>query len=405
MPGYKYSPSFWQDSEFEEWWDVVKNEWEKLMNGYYENACSDKNHFARTSVMCIHQIDDSDPKAFVEERLKILQYHTFSSSFYDRQGMGSTIIGCLDCAIQMLLQTRLFVSIYDAVHAVPPCPNTWVSMEYVMSTIQYPSIMSRSYHNKALFQRLIVFSAIGIFRSTYRSGTDLALSPPSKVVTCFYFILKIRTYRQFKWFITVNNGFCFGLMIQNCLDCDIDIKRPLFFRTSQQNNMNRVYLTHKGIALHLYSLFHKYHVRLLQSTSFKKILSIPLTQDLILQLHNYGSKWSEHIGLIKEERIEALQYLYFVHYCNVKCSQKLCSKPGLWHKYRHKRSILSNVVESTPNGHPYALFLRMQNVKPKNKWYKCAKCRFVFYCSRRCQKRDWKNHKQKCNQLANLFVS
>ena len=30
----------------------------------------------------------------------------------------------------------------------------------------------------------------------------------------------------------------------------------------------------------------------------------------------------------------------------------------------------------------------------------CAKCKGIMYCSRECQKQDWKHHKKDCARLA-----
>ena len=30
--------------------------------------------------------------------------------------------------------------------------------------------------------------------------------------------------------------------------------------------------------------------------------------------------------------------------------------------------------------------------------YKCSKCKKVFYCSKKCQKEDWKSHKKICKK-------
>ena len=37
--------------------------------------------------------------------------------------------------------------------------------------------------------------------------------------------------------------------------------------------------------------------------------------------------------------------------------------------------------------------------------YKCGNCKCVSYCSRECQKVDWKSHKLVCNQLSNKFTT
>ncbi len=35
-------------------------------------------------------------------------------------------------------------------------------------------------------------------------------------------------------------------------------------------------------------------------------------------------------------------------------------------------------------------------VPVQNKWYLCSKCKLTYYCSRKCQKRDWITHKEWC---------
>merc|ERR1712098_572326 len=36
--------------------------------------------------------------------------------------------------------------------------------------------------------------------------------------------------------------------------------------------------------------------------------------------------------------------------------------------------------------------------KSEKQFKKCSRCGFVFYCSKACQRNDWKNHKQICKK-------
>eukprot|EP01084_Bolivina_argentea_P246421 412405_1 len=46
-------------------------------------------------------------------------------------------------------------------------------------------------------------------------------------------------------------------------------------------------------------------------------------------------------------------------------------------------------------------------LKPINKWYRCAGCKLMYYCSRKCQKYAWNmlNHRMHCqpNQIHRLY--
>merc|ERR1712058_211705 len=37
--------------------------------------------------------------------------------------------------------------------------------------------------------------------------------------------------------------------------------------------------------------------------------------------------------------------------------------------------------------------------KSEKQFKKCSRCGFVFYCSKVCQRSDWKNHKKVCKEI------
>lgn len=47
------------------------------------------------------------------------------------------------------------------------------------------------------------------------------------------------------------------------------------------------------------------------------------------------------------------------------------------------------------NGHKHCESCKI-NKSVHIRVYKCAECEQVHYCSRECQKNDWKQHKSKC---------
>lgn len=43
--------------------------------------------------------------------------------------------------------------------------------------------------------------------------------------------------------------------------------------------------------------------------------------------------------------------------------------------------------------------------KPHGNMLRCGKCKFVYYCSRECQKVDWKDHKHMCQEKEESLIS
>ena len=66
------------------------------------------------------------------------------------------------------------------------------------------------------------------------------------------------------------------------------------------------------------------------------------------------------------------------------CANKICKINYYFHKY---------------DSHSFSK--EMWDGRVINKWWKCERCRMVYYCSRKCQKYDWNrhNHKQLCDKF------
>lgn len=87
------------------------------------------------------------------------------------------------------------------------------------------------------------------------------------------------------------------------------------------------------------------------------------------------SKMYASQNIISEEKLETISYIYRT-ICSTECGKTF---------YKENRK--------DTNGLRICTYCKKTDLNMS----KCAKCKISNYCSRECQKLDWKNHKQICN--------
>eukprot|EP01084_Bolivina_argentea_P302266 521717_1 len=383
--------------------DAHYKELESNMKIFYESFW---NTVTMAYSKCPHEVNNEgikyNPSEYVANRLKLLKNEKLAYPFYDRLGLGLKIIGCLQCAMELLIQTQSFITIFEMNNNIP---NTF---EYIMSTIKFPSILSQLCIRKSDFQRLSHYASIAVmnFNENWCNHFDPHRASLRPMIG-FYFIFKIQRYRQFKWFITADNGFYLMNIVTNYFDDCFNFDY-LFVNNKHKRNGKTykiIYFTRKGLCLHLAFLFWKYRLKLSKSKSFQRILcDNKFMSQFVMRLNKCKIfKQKNTAMLMQQDRMNALKYLRFCYHTIIQCSNMKCGIYWVYHKYRDQSLRLLISIDGNEADGEYNRFMLAKTLESINKWYKCKQCKIAYYCSRKCQKYDWKcRHKNICIKLASL---
>eukprot|EP01084_Bolivina_argentea_P029841 55365_1 len=107
-------------------------------------------------------------------------------------------------------------------------------------------------------------------------------------------------------------------------------------------------------------------------------------------------QWNTHN---LKERLH-IRYMYWLNqrmyhnrnemYKNVQCNSEKCKINYYQYLYGLDCDLLCDLHEDVKID---------KSCRINRKWYKCKQCKLVYYCSKKCQKRDWLQHKYLCLQL------
>ena len=330
--------------------------------------------------------------------LRTCRYYGTSKQCFDIDPIGLRVAAqpkiCNQCSIKILsIACTEFNTNTKTAHLLKK-QNILMFANLFRALFSHPNNLYYFLQNKQTFNRYL-FTMMEIIRKLKNSNN---------VKLCEYYTIYVSNFMRFvgqkrhliKWFIEAQNGKYFKQFV---IDEFNKYKH-------KNNNNNKNKLSERYLWMYpVITFINKKHEYYIKKAIIKKDLYKGKTR------RNYI--WIERIlqektlpATIKYGGINDLEFLFCYDESkrqrvnfgkmlkkNIICDNRECPLRSCIERVSSKSKFRDK------NGRRHEIIIERGKVH-KGKWYKCKRCRMMYYCSRRCQKIDWNKyyHKSLCFQ-------